>query len=76
VPRSLDDIVLPIKNEISRPQHCQAADMLRFLFSFCCTRGDATQVEPKEEDLVAAFEMTRELANEIDTPLRDNLNLA
>jgi len=50
--------------------------MLRFLFSFCDTRDDATQVEPKGEELTAAFEMTRELASEPDTPLRKSLDLA
>ena len=50
--------------------------MLRFLFSFCDTRGDATQVEPKNDELLAAFEMTRGLANEADTPLRNSLDLA
>jgi len=73
---SLEDIVAPIKNEISKPQGCKAADMLRFLFSFCNTRGDATQVEPKDGELLVAFRMARELANEPNTPLRKNLNLA
>lgn len=50
--------------------------MLRFLFSFCNTTGEATQVEPKDEELIAAFKMTRELANEAGTPLRKNLDLA
>ena len=50
--------------------------MLRFLFSFCDTRGDATVVRPKDKELIAALEMTRELANETNTPLRNNLNLA
>ena len=50
--------------------------MLHFLFSFCDTRGDATAVERKDEPLKAAFGKARELANEVDTPLRRNLNLA
>jgi len=50
--------------------------MLRFLFSFCNTRGDAAQVEPKDDELLVAFGMARELANEPNTPLRKNLNLA
>lgn len=50
--------------------------MLHFLFSFCGTRGDATAVERKDEGLLAAFQMTRGLANEADTPLRSNLDLA
>jgi hypothetical protein len=33
-------------------------------------------VEPKDEELKVAFEKARELANEPDTPLRKNLNLA
>ena len=50
--------------------------MLHFLFSFCNTRDDASQVEPKHEELGAAFGFARELANEPDTPLRRNLSLA
>jgi len=50
--------------------------MLRFLFSFCDTRGDASQVESKDDELRVAFEMVRGLANEPDTPLRENLNFA
>ena len=50
--------------------------MLRFLFSFCGARDDATQVKPKNEELPAAFKVTRELANEPNTPLRDYLNRA
>ena len=65
-----------IKNEISKPQDCKAADMLHFLFSFCDTRGDAAGVRPKDEELMAAFKVARNLANEQATPLRNNLNLA
>ena len=50
--------------------------MLRFLFSFCDTRGDAAQVEPKDQELTAAFGMARNLANNPNSPLRQNLNLA
>ena len=50
--------------------------MLSFLFSFCNTSDDATLVEPKDKELLAAFEMTRGLANEPSTPLRDYLNRA
>ena len=50
--------------------------MLRFLFSFCNTRGEATQVVPKDEELIDTFKMAQELANEAGTPLRENLNLA
>ena len=49
--------------------------MLRFLFSFCNTEGDAARVEPKVEELAAAFEMARDLANKQNTPLRKNLDL-
>ena len=48
--------------------------MLRFLFSFCETGGDAAQVEPKNEELMAAFAKLQELANKPNTPLRINLN--
>jgi len=69
-------MVLPIKNDISKSQDCKAADMLRFLFSFCDTTGDAAQVDPKDDDLMVAFETARQLANEPNTPLRKNLKLA
>ena len=48
--------------------------MLRFLFSFCNTGGDAAHVEPKDSELVDAFEMAWELANESNIPLRNNLD--
>jgi hypothetical protein len=48
--------------------------MLRFLFSFCNTGGDAAQVEPKDDELVRAFKVVEELAEESDTLLRKNLN--
>lgn len=50
--------------------------MLHFLFSFCDTGGDAAEVRPKDEELMAAFKVARNLANEQATPLRNNLNLA
>jgi penicillin V acylase-like amidase (Ntn superfamily) len=50
--------------------------MLRFLFSFCDAEGDAAEIEPKDEELMVAFEKARELANEPNTPLRKNLSLA
>jgi len=50
--------------------------MLSFLFSFCNTSDDAILVKPKDKELLAAFEMTQELANEPDTPLRGSLDLA
>lgn len=50
--------------------------MLRFLFSFCDAEDDVTKVEPKDEELRVAFEKVRELANKLDTPLKENLNLA
>jgi hypothetical protein len=68
--------VVPIRNEISKPQYCKAADMLRFLFSFCGAGGDAAQVEPRVTELAGAFKMARDLANKFDTPLRDNIDLA
>ncbi|KAF9643780.1 hypothetical protein BDM02DRAFT_1319862 [Thelephora ganbajun] len=73
---NLDDIVAPIKNEISRPEDCKVEDMLRFLFSFCNTSGDTAEVIPKDKEPVVAFEKDRELANEPNTPLRKSLNLA
>ena len=48
--------------------------MLRFLFSFCETGGDVAQVEPKDEELTAAFTKVQELANKQNNPLRINLN--
>ena len=72
---SLNDIVPAIKNEIAKPQECKATDMLHFLFSFCSTGGDAAQVQPKNDELMHAFKMVRELANEPNTPLHDNLDL-
>jgi hypothetical protein len=50
--------------------------MLSFLFSFCNTGGDAAQVEPKNDQLTAAFEMVKGLANKSDTSLRNNINSA
>ena len=50
--------------------------MLRFLFSFCDTRGDAAQADPKDDELMGAFEVARELANELDSPLRNHLGKA
>jgi len=70
MPRSVDDdIAAFIKNENLGPstvgqQKCS---------TFCSL---SIQGARKEEGLIAAFGMTRELANEVDTPLRNNLNLA
>ena len=50
--------------------------MLRFLFSFCGAEADATEVEPRDRDILAAFEEVRSLANRRNTPLRENLGLA
>ena len=75
-PCSLEDLVAPIRNEISKSQDCKAADMLHFLFSFCGARGDVAQVEPKDKELIGAFEKVQELTNESDTFLRNNLDLA
>lgn len=52
-----------IRDNVSRPQHCEAAEMLRFLFSFCGTSGDAADVERKEEFIKLAFKQVQELAN-------------
>ena len=68
-------IVEAIKNEVSEPQDCKAADMLRFLFSFCGTRACAARVNPMDGDLITAFEMVQRLANEKKTLLKVNLNL-
>jgi len=73
---SLDDIAGPIKNEISKSQDCKAAEMLRFLFSFCETNGDATEVQRKDEEIKLAFKQVQALANEPNTPLRENLDRA
>ena len=71
---SRGDITGPIKNEVSNSQLCKATDMLHFLFSFCNTGGDATQVEPNDEKLIAAFGKVQKLANKQNTPLRISLN--
>lgn len=60
--------------ETSRPQGCGATDMLHFLFSFCSTRGDATNVKPKREQMVVAFDTVQCLANSMGSHFRDNLN--
>ena len=65
-----------VENDISRPQCCDVKDMLRFLFSFCGTEVDATEVEPKDREILAAFEEVQSLANGQNTPLRENLYLA
>ena len=72
---SLGDITTPIKSEISKSQDTKATDMLRFLFSFCGTSGNAAQVEPKDDELINAFDMVREFANKSGTPLKNNLDL-
>lgn len=68
-------MVEPIMNEISKPQDCKAADMIRFLFSFCGADGGTAEVRPKVGELKDAFSMAQELANEPDTPLRENLKM-
>ena len=50
--------------------------MLRFLFSFCAAAVDATEVEPKDREILAAFKDVQDLANRPNTPLRDNLHIA
>ena len=64
----------PIKQELSRPQDCKAADMLRFLFSFCDTSGGATEIQPKDQEINLAFKQVQLLANEPKSLLRENLN--
>jgi hypothetical protein len=49
--------------------------MLRLLFSFYDTRGDATQVGPRDEELRISLEKAQELANEPNAPLGKYLNL-
>ena len=71
---SRGDITGPIANEVSNSQHCKATDMLHFLFSFCNTGGDAAQVEPNDEKLIAAFKKVQELANMSNTILKINLD--
>ena len=68
-------LVGPIKNEISDSQHCEATDMLHFLFTFCNTGGDTAHIEPNDRKLITAFKRVQELANEPSTPLRTNLDL-
>lgn len=65
-----------MKVEVSKTQICKAADMLRFLFSFCGARGDAVEVEPKDQELEGAFEVVRKLADESGSPLRGKLRMA
>ena len=74
-PQAIGYLVGLIKNEISNSQHCEATDMLHFLFTFCNTGGDAAQVEPNDRKLITAFKRVQELANEPSTPLRTNLDL-
>ncbi|KAF9642050.1 hypothetical protein BDM02DRAFT_3194011 [Thelephora ganbajun] len=54
----------------------RAADVLRFQFSFYDTSSNAAEVVSKDKELMAVFEMVREFANEPNTSLRVNLNLA
>jgi len=59
--------VEPIRNELSKSQDCKAANMLRFLFSFCASKSDAAEVEPEDDKLISAFGMVQELASDQDT---------
>ena len=63
-------------NDISKPQHCDTKDMLRFLFSFCSAKAGATEVEPKDRDILVAFKKVQSLANKRGTDLRANLSHA
>lgn len=60
---SHNDIVRPIKKDISNLQLCKAADMLQFLFLFCNTSGSADKVERKEDYIERAFEQVQDLVN-------------
>jgi len=68
--------VEPIRNELSKSQDCKAADMLRFLFSFCASESDAAEVKPEDDKLMGAFEMVQKLASEQNTPLKSYINEA
>ena len=50
--------------------------MLRFLFSFCNTSGDASEVEPKDKDFKYAFDEVQKLANTQKSPLMRHLDQA
>ena len=54
--------------------------MLRFIFSFCGTSGDAPEAESKEEGKRTQFKLVfmrvRKLANEPDSPMWENLSCA
>ena len=47
--------------------------MLRFLFSFCNTNGDADEVVPNDREIRLVFEKVREFANESNSPLGKHL---
>ena len=49
--------------------------MLRFLFSFCGAKADATEIEPRDRNVLAAYEKVRTLANE-KTSLKDDFDSA
>jgi hypothetical protein len=49
---------------------CPAEDMLRFLFVLCCFRGDATAVQPMDDEMEVALQKVQEFAAQ-ESPLRD-----
>ena len=57
------------------PQHCEAADMLRFLFSFCGTSGDTPEVKPKEEEVKPKEEEVKPKEEEVK-PKEEEVKLA
>ena len=50
--------------------------MLRFLFSFCNTRGNASEVEYKDKEFKFAFDEVQKLASTKKSPLTDYLDQA
>ena len=50
--------------------------MLRFLFSFCGAEADATNVKPKDRDILVAFQAVQDLANEQTKLPRSHLSSA
>ena len=58
------------------PQYCETVDMLRFLFSFCNTRGNASEVEYKDKEFKFAFDEVQKLASTKKSPLTEHLDQA
>ena len=65
-----------VKDDISKPQLCDMNDMLRFLFSFCGAKADATEIKPMDREISAAFKAVRNLANEPGALPRNTLRSA